>query len=887
MSDEISREESDRALDEMVEQVSRMRAEGRHQTGMRLGREARRQAEAAQRLMNYLDVNFEIMNFAQHLLDPQTGRDAAVRCVALLESQDRARIFQADYSEQEYQRRVYWLSSCSYDNIAVAAGMLNGYNSAGMQSCIADGIRVCRRTGKTECIACFNEYATEVFRAADDLEMALHHARANATRTPTRPSNDRRFAGAWDEAELLLLQGQLAPAMAACKRAAALIEKYHSKIHATRKTRALMNTLHLLMGVENQTDVLLPEFGGSPAGEDVEGELREALYGAAVNSVAKNHPAAIETLTRWDQTLTRQKCITWWFEVRLRLIAAHLLAGEKDRAVSLAESLRDRATVADDFLTLRRLALLLSGSVPVSPVPVTGGFELGPFAGSVRRESAAANASAAALGSASATGSAESSSSPSNQSEGSTGANESKAAPAASAPAPTPLAATVKSIGDALFPQPAEGQTEAPQPDYPAVLAMILAIDPKSITDQFDAFNLLYFATRVAWDSSSDARLWDWAREAAHQFASAATAVSLLADVGYRLTTRKENPLSQPAKEEIEKLYRESLSMAPENFDVFARAGLYFLHSGNQPEGERCLARAFRLNRAVETVAQELAGIYARTDRRVDALAVRDMAIREGVESPAILWSAALDAMALERDRAAISYLDRYEKNYPNHPWIQYHKACAHLKLSQPEQAMAAIEAEAPRVKETFQIDNVRALAAAMLNDSEKAAHAIDAALAVRLAGVTALSPSGIASGLARLLQAATLLKDEPRRQAVEHRLHETGLFPQGYCQAIRERNEKTKGLTHYECTIHQPLDESWKDSPGCLADRLDWKSYKVILGVLAGSEEEATTRALQWQAQGSKLPAKVESLNPTGTGYDDHPGVTWYARREGDASQR
>jgi hypothetical protein len=45
-----------------------------------------------------------------------------------------------------------------------------------MHGCISDGIQVCQRTGKLECVNCFREYAAEVYLAADDLPMALHQA---------------------------------------------------------------------------------------------------------------------------------------------------------------------------------------------------------------------------------------------------------------------------------------------------------------------------------------------------------------------------------------------------------------------------------------------------------------------------------------------------------------------------------------------------------------------------------------------------------------------------------------------------------------------------------------------------------------------------------------
>src|SRR5262249_55584599 len=144
------------------------------------------------------------------LLLPRVTRENAVELIALLEDEERARLIQADLPQAAYEAEQAWMTACAYENLAEATGMLEGYNSAGMHQCITDGVEVCRRTGKLACVGCFREYAAQVYTAADDLEMALHHARMIAANLgPSPDRGNRRHLGARVEGWLMLLQGRL------------------------------------------------------------------------------------------------------------------------------------------------------------------------------------------------------------------------------------------------------------------------------------------------------------------------------------------------------------------------------------------------------------------------------------------------------------------------------------------------------------------------------------------------------------------------------------------------------------------------------------------------------------------------------------------------------
>src|SRR4051812_9049108 len=369
MSEDSNRQETEKLLADLMDEVGQKRIDTFEATGMRLALEARQKAQAERFLIPYLDANFEIMNLAQHQFEPEMESDAAVRCIALLESPDQARTFQPDFPDDHYQWKVFSLSSCSYDNLAIATAVMSGYNSPGMQSCIADGIGVCQRTGKTECITCFREYASDVFRAADDLPMALSHVRANLAKKPARIGTDRRWTSACTEAELLMLQGSLTAALQAAKNAATLIDTYWSKPWAIQRTRSMLGTIYLMTGVKSETDTLVPEETKLPRGENLEKDHRDDLNAAIAASVGSDHATAIEKLTHWDDFFTKKKCLSWWFETRVRLIATHLLAGNRKRAEALAKQLKQAALGANDYLTLRRLQLLMSGEISASPVP--------------------------------------------------------------------------------------------------------------------------------------------------------------------------------------------------------------------------------------------------------------------------------------------------------------------------------------------------------------------------------------------------------------------------------------------------------------------------------------------------------------------------------------
>ncbi|HEY1068261.1 MAG TPA: hypothetical protein VGE52_19205, partial [Pirellulales bacterium] len=382
----------DERIAELSSRIDQLRKECRYQSAQRVARELGRTAKREGRVIPYLYAKFYLMNQSQSLLTPVEGQENAIEAIALLESEEQARAIQPDFPQEHYDHTVGWMSACSYDNLATATAMIDGYNSSGTHDCINEGIQVCRRTGKLKCIQCFREYAAGVYEAADDLDMALHYARTNARQVEPDRDNDRRWVGSNKEGSLLLLSGQLEAAEQAYKRAWELRGTYHSPNASALATELNLAVVKLLLGRgesplatraddslaaslrETPRDDSKPdgrstaadaiqsnaEGDGSPlasnstastlvappVGEDVTYDLDRSLYSALAAALRGDFDTAIKTLSDWDRRLSAAKILDRWFDVRLRLVAAHRAAGQIERAEALAGPLEVKAKKA-------------------------------------------------------------------------------------------------------------------------------------------------------------------------------------------------------------------------------------------------------------------------------------------------------------------------------------------------------------------------------------------------------------------------------------------------------------------------------------------------------------------------------------------------------------
>lgn len=840
-------------------------------TSWRLSRELKRLAKQERRVIPYLTANFYLMNDAQSLFEPDEGKQVSLESIAMLESEELARQLQPDFPEAQYRHAVFWMSTCSYDNLATHVAEMEGYNSNGIHDCISDGLQICRRTGKLECTSCFREYAGDVYRASDDLDMAVHYARAGMGPQPRSERMDRRWVSAKDLSHLLALQGDLQAALDTILQAATLIEGYHAPHRARLYGALTAETLLWMMGRESEwhqiREVFIPkgtEVTSPPAGENPTYELESVLRDVIISVRRQDLPAAVEQLTRWDRYLTSRKCLAQWFEVRLRLIAVQLIGGNRPQAEALARQLESKATPARDWLTLRRLRRLMTGEVPPSPFVTVAPITIGPFA---TKSEALADRPPSPDERASVNASSEVT-----QSTGQVDVNENS--PSAS----TPLEARILQLQ--LAAQSADQVEQANK-----IVDEILSISPSSVTAANDAARLSYLALPMAGPSERIREVWEWAKPFVVQFAQDATTVNVMATVAW--SARNELPVEErdsiATADQIEKWFRASLDLDPENPRNHARAGQFHWSEGREGEAERCWSRSFRLNRSDSRVAQQLAFIYDSTDRRSDGLAILDMCIREGTDDADLFWSAAMSALALDRWELVVTYLDRFEQLSPNAPWTQYYRGLALIELDRAAEADDALAMQAERnPDQLFGVSVLRAAAAASQKRLEDAKTWVDAALNTKLTSVDYLSLNGFIRLFEKLYTATLCLPEgDVLRSRFESVAFQSGMMPDSYFDLRRKQEQVVEGLSFYVVEVNQPLDERWADHPGCLANQEDWKSYNAHWGVLATDIDVATQVVLGQQSRCFPLAPEIVEINLQGDGFKDSPGITWQGRRD------
>lgn len=838
-----------------------------YRSAIRLAGEIRRLAKAEQRIMPYLKAGFTIMNHASELFDPASARDQAIELIGLLESEDRARAIQPDLPEDEYSHAVGWMSACAYDNLAKATASLHGYNSDGMHQCIGEGIQVCRRTGKLECVRCFREYATDVYVAADDLDMALHFARAGVAQRDSGP-HDRRFVGAEDVATIQILQGDLEAALETNAITWEMARLYHSPRSAFLRTRvATLELYHLFGDPARGERVAAPATGDErptaadledpPPGEDPSHEMLRDQALAVAACCGGDYQNALAKLEKWDRLLVEKGELDTWFGNRLRLLATCRLAGNDRDLERLAVPLEKKAQGTRDWLTLRRLKRLLDPSTAPAPVSTIADFRVGPFAAKTSA-TMPADMPIAAESTAAVTAEATPSSSDSNT-------------------PPDYIAAFWDRMVRAS--QRDDGDSE-----IAAILHDLLAIDPKGVKDLHEANWLIHTARYVVGDCSTGREVWQWAQSVVEPWKSDATAISLMATLGTSLRFGPNEELEDLVSvERLEAMFRESIDLDPHKPRNFTRAGKFFAFMENLGEAERCYARGFRLERSDPQLALALAEIYTQTDRKHDTLAALDMCLREGTDEPEVAWQAAISAFQLDQFESALTYLDRREELAPGAEWTNYYRASSLLDLDRPAEALAAAEEEARRNPDCpFGPQVLIASAVGALGRVDEFRERLRAVLDAPLAEVDYLSKFGLAALLRRLwISTSCLPKSDRLRTELEDRLLAAGLSPNDLYEPVRRARKKVEGLNTYEVLLVQPLDERWQSFPGRLHGQEDWTHYAIPWLVLARNEKEAINLVMPWQSRCYPLPAEVIEVSIQSEDYTDSPGVVWQGWRD------
>lgn len=834
---------------------------------IRIAREGMRLAKQEHRLISYLSFGFHLINSADDVLDMKQGCDVAVEMIALLEDEELARQFQSDLPIDEYEHTKWWLTGYTYKKLATLTGHAQGYNSEGMHQCIADGMSVCRRTGNLRDTLHFREFAVEVYRSSDDLEMALHFARGSLQLQDSDDSN-RRVASADDIASLLTLQGHLAAAAEMIQQGWQYCLEFHNPYLAKLNFLPLAREVACVSGNLEFLSTLPQIVTQDAVAELPEDQLLrippqdECPYfkflldqSLAVEAACAGKPEdAIRLLHPWDRQLHQEECLNRWFGVRCRLIAACRMAGKIEQARALARSCEDVARQAHDWLTLRRLKWLLDETAVVTPLAIVGTPDCGPFAPSPAIE-----------------------------------AHSPSIVQPTSNQADVSSTAAVSAVSPLLEPFYVRfEQSDGNPQEISAIAADVLTIDPKSIADAADAGRLLHLV-RFIHDAAQSRAILAWAQSVLDQFAAVPEVLSMFAALAAHLRALPGADLDDVvSRERVEAMFQRSLDLDIHSAANFARAGLYYVRQEEFGEAERCLARSYRLNRTSSVVAMSLAEVYSMTDRPRDALAVLDMALREGASDPQIAWEAALRANNLEQYEAALAYLDRFDRELPNRPWTNHYRAFSLLELNRPAEALAALDRESENNPDApFGTQLQRASAYGLMKDHDNFRLQLMELLAVPLTTVTYLSSSGLQRLFRRLWASSGFLaSDDPLRRALEDRLVSTGLAMSDFFESLRvpaEGQAPADEVRYFRVTVRQPLDEAWRTSPGCLAGEEDWMAYQIVWGVLATDEADARQRVLTWQHRCYPLPAEVCEVETAEETYQDFPGIVGQGQREGE----
>ncbi|MFN5798740.1 MAG: tetratricopeptide repeat protein [Planctomyces sp.] len=856
-------------------------------SSFRLYGEVRRRAKVQQRAAEYIWGTFYQMDQAQYLLDFGLMRERAVELIALLENEEQVRQIQPDLPREEYESFVQSLSSCAYENLAEATGQLEGYNSEGMHACIADGLQICRRTGKLGCINCFREYASDVYLAADDAEIAAHQCRLVMEQEGDWSNRgDRRWLAQIRLAWLDALHGRFDRAIAGSELALELAGAETVPMQVEARIRVGMIRESILLSGCRPPQFLEGPLAGLLPGAD---ECPLFDHGMRLNQAllvtqAEDWEEAEQLLSHWDQRLQRCRGTHLWFETRLRLIAVQLLAGKRKVAERLGKQLEQRARTSHDYLTLRRLQVLLDADRPsplalVVPLQKATGLEVwGQGPGWARYYGEYSGEAAGDRGEVPPGATEEE---PSGESVLAGDPGYSTTDTAAEEPTPAgPLADEVAALRERL-----NHFSESPDPaEFESLRSRILSYDAAQASHADDAGGLIFLMVFLVGTAEDGAQVWKWANSLAAAHQDNGVTLSVLAALADALRMAGGEEMQERITvERAEQLHRRAMELAPDKPRVFLRAGQHFQAQYEFGEAERCLARAFRLDRRDGAIARNLSELYRATDRPKDALHVLDLSLREGSQDQQAAFDAGMLAFREGQYQASLTYLERYESQAGVVSWVNYYRGVCFFELGNYDRALECVQIERG-VTDTggWHLDVVQALCWSYQMRREEALQSLQQTLQQPFYEIDYLSVLGLSELLKRIATAAEMLEETPLLQWVETRLMRSGLMPDSWFQHLRDSSgdPPLENVKLYRCLLEQPLDELWLLDPDRLPDQENWKGYMAEWGVLAQTEEQASEIALKYQAQCYSLSPEVREVQELESTYTDIPGPVWQAGR-------
>ena len=853
--------EIDQQLRDLQEKAGELIPLCRFASSSRLYGELRRRGRTEHRAQAYVMGTFFQMDQAQYLLDFQTMRERAVELIALLEDEEQLRQIQSDFPRDQYEYLVYSMSSCAYENLAEATGQLEGYNSEGMHACIADGIQICRRTGKTGCVSCFREYACDVYLAADDPDIAGHQCRLVMEQEGGwSDRGDRRWLASTKLAWLEAMQGRFDEALATMDKALEFTdgEAVSLKYEGRLRTLLVRDSIRLAAGLEPLMKAD-PAFADMPSAEECPVFENAMDLNTALQLVREQKwDEASQLLTKWDQRLQKCNGTHLWFETRLRLIALKRLAGQQKQADALAKQLEQRARTANDYLTLRRLEHLMDSDEP-SPLAIAAPIRRNAKDTAITGGSATADDISATAAAADDIGESE----------------ESLAEP------PSPLASTIAELRERMTDLMQDPSDEK----FDALRADVLALDSTLVSHKDDTAGVLHLMGYLVGSGDDGEEVWKWANALAASHRENSVVLSLLGTLGDELRNSGNTAMAEKiTPERTEQLFRKSMELDPTKARNFLRAGNHFANQDNNGEAERCFARAFRLDRTDGNIVRRLADLYNNTDRPRDALNVLDVCLREGSDDAQVAFDAAMLAFRLKQYDATLTYLEKFEQLAGENLWTNYYRGVCYYEQGDYTKALESLDREEKLAESTgWHLEVMRAVSKIRLGDVAGAQPNLDVAMETPFSEIDFLSSAGLMELMQRLAVVADeVMKDQALVARIEARLLRSGLMPEVWFQWQRESGDArpVENVRLYRCLVHQPLDETWDTDPDRLSDQQGWTQYVTEWAILAQSEDEARETALKYQAMCCSLEATVQEVLESEESYTDATGPVWQGAR-------
>ena len=735
----MNQEEFDQQFEELDNRHTELSEKQLRRSGFQLALEMKRLAKTHKQLMPYIRACFYLTNDSQELLEHEIGIENALEIIALVESEEKAKKFQHDYDEDFYQYTAYWVSACAYDNLAVHTASREGYNSQVVHGAVDDGMHVCRRTGKLECVECFREYAIKINIASGDYEMGEHYARICSTSTAREDADCRHWVG-WDFlVDIYIRQGRLQEALDTMKMVFQTAKQYHDPLNALLQSGMRLKLLLALLGKEDQWDAVLAENDVQWNPDDFP-PLEEApelnvlkTQAESVILVRQNQPLeAAEKLAKMERFVLGQGNVRYWFDLRCYRIAALLFAGEKPDGTlltSLVEELRRRANKACQWSTIQQVDAMLDPSPDkpsvLNPAAIHWPIDVGPYASPKFKPSSSLPVISKPEEKISAV--PETPASPKDDRPKSERMLEieqeqnelrqlwSEADQAMFDDLPFEKQAELDELETRLYEKytrftPADMKSEAPE---------------KLTEDEIWGMGSSLMQMKIVNSAEMICAVWKWRNAFTEAFPDSPFLLANSAHVGFVLRCEAEEKqvdpdlLGIPSLEELELQAVRAFEKEPTRSGIATVAGMLCEANEHPREAQRYFSRACQIHRLNEFAAYRLAVLYEKSERPKDALAVVDLYLRAGGRDLALLWVGTQIAFKNRIFEPFLLYEAAYSEN-SSHFLLDAQKSIVLFSLEKYEESQAALFAFEEKWKMTDQSQELfKVLLAATLKEDD------------------------------------------------------------------------------------------------------------------------------------------------------------------------